>query len=163
MLLAIAQWLQNTDLAQWIATSELAFPWIETFHVICMTTVVGTITVVDLRLLNLTSGNRSVSQLTNEVLPFTWGAFGLAAITGSLLFISKATEYVVDFPFRMKMLLMACAGVNMVIFHFTAYRTVAGWDAAESTPQAAKIAAGLSLLFWATIIVCGRWIGFTVR
>jgi hypothetical protein len=163
MLLTIAQWLQNTDLAQWIATSEIAFPWIETFHVICMTTVVGTITVVDLRLLNLTSNNRLVTQLTDEVLPFTWGAFALAVVTGSLLFISKATEYVVDFPFRMKMLLMACAGANMLIFHFTAYRTVAGWDGGAHTPPQAKIAAGLSLLFWAGVIVCGRWIGFTVR
>jgi hypothetical protein len=163
MILAIAHWLQHTTLAQWITTSELAFPWIETFHVICITTVVGSITVVDLRLLNLTSGSRSVTLLTNEILPFTWGAFGLAAVTGSLLFISKATEYVVDFPFRMKMLLMACAGINMMIFHFTAYRRVAGWDTSASTPQAAKIAAGLSLLFWASVIVFGRWIGFTGR
>ncbi|HVY35045.1 MAG TPA: DUF6644 family protein [Caulobacteraceae bacterium] len=163
MLQTVAQWLQDTALAQWIATSAVGFPWIETFHVIFITTVVGTITVVDLRLLNLTSTRRSVSQITSEVLPFTWCAFALAALTGGLLFMSKATEYVDDFPFRMKMLLLACAGLNMVVFHFTAARGVASWDQGVDTPRAAKIAAALSLLFWTGIIVFGRWIGFTVR
>ena len=163
MLQTFAQWLQDTAFAQWVATSSVAFPWIETCHVIFMTTVVGTITVVDLRLLNVNSTRRSVTQITNEVLPFTWCAFALAALTGGMLFVSKATEYVEDFPFRMKMLLLVCAGINMVIFHFTAYRGVASWDQGSDTPRAAKIAAGLSLLFWMSIIVFGRWIGFTVR
>ncbi len=163
MLLSIAQWLQDTPFAQWVSTSSVAFPWIESCHVVCMTTVVGTITIVDLRLLNLTSKQRTVTQVSNDMLPFTWCAFALAALTGGMLFMSKATEYVVDFPFQMKMLTMALAGVNMLIFHFTAYGRVADWDGQADTPKAAKIAAGLSLLFWATVIVCGRWIGFTVR
>jgi hypothetical protein len=162
MLLSIAQWLQNTAVAQWIAQSAYGFPWIETCHVICLCTVVGTIAILDLRLLNLTSPQRSVSQVTADVLPYTWGAFVLAAITGGLLFSSKATEYVVDFPFRMKMLLLALAGANMMIFHFTAYRSVDGWEMGK-TPMGARIAAGLSLTFWTLIIVCGRWIGFTVQ
>lgn len=163
MLLSIAQWLQDTPFAQWVSTSSVAFPWIESCHVVCMTTVVGTITIVDLRLLNLTSKQRTVTQVSNDMLPFTWCAFALAALTGSMLFMSKATEYVVDFPFQMKMLTMALAGINMLIFHFTGYKRVADWDGQADTPRAAKIAAGLSLLFWATVIVCGRWIGFTVR
>jgi len=128
-----------------------------------MTTVVGTITIVDLRLLNLTSRQRTVAQVSNDMLPFTWGAFALAALTGGMLFMSKATEYVVDLPFQLKMLTMALAGINMVIFHFMVFKRVAEWDGKADTPRAAKIAAGLSLLFWATVIVCGRWIGFTVR
>ena len=50
MLLTIAQWLQDLPFAQWVSTSSVAFPWIESCHVLCMTTVVGTITIVDLRL-----------------------------------------------------------------------------------------------------------------
>ncbi len=163
MLLMIAQWLQDLPFAQWVSTSSVAFPWIESCHVLCMTTVVGAITIVDLRLLNLTSRSRTVTQISNDLLPFTWCAFALAAFTGSMLFVSKATEYVVDFPFQLKMLTMAAAGINMLIFHFTAYKRVASWDGGADTPKAAKIAAGLSLLFWATVIVAGRWIGFTVR
>ena len=164
MLLSFAEWLQATPFARWIALSSTAFPWIETVHVICMSIVVGTISVLDLRLLYLTSKQRSVRSVSADVLPFTWGAFLLAAITGLLLFCSKATEYVVDFPFLAKMALMACAGINMVVFHFGAYRTVGAWDAGGvPTPRAARISALLSLTFWALVIVCGRWIGFTIR
>jgi hypothetical protein len=161
MLLSFATWLQDTALAQWVALE--GFPWVESCHVVCITTVVGTVTIVDLRLLNLTSRHSRVAQISNDMLPFTWCAFALAALTGGLLFISKPLIYVADFPFQMMMLGIALAGVNMLIFHFTAYRRVADWDGQPDTPMAAKIAAALSLLFWATVIICGRWIGFTVR
>lgn len=162
MLQAFAQWVQDAAVSQWIASSELGFPWIETIHVVCITTMVGAITVLDLRLLYAASLNRSVRQVSADILPFTWGAFGLAAITGGLLFASKAVEYVNDLPFKLKMLALACAGANMLVFHFTTYRGVAGWDAGPPPPNA-RISAALSLAFWVTVIVCGRWIGFTVR
>ena len=162
MLQSIAQAIQDTPLAQWISVSPTAFPTIETIHVICMTSVVGTISILDLRLLYVASKGRSVRSVSQDVLPFTWGAFGLAAISGGMLFTSKATEYVEDWPFRLKMILMACAGVNMLIFHSTTYRSVEAWDMGKP-PVAARVSAGLSLLFWALVIVCGRWIGFTVR
>jgi hypothetical protein len=161
MFTSFAEWLQDTDFAQWVAIA--GFPWIESCHVLCITTVVGTITIVDLRLLNLTSRHSRVTQISSDMLPFTWSAFALAALTGGMLFMSKPLIYVADFPFQMMMLGMALAGVNMLIFHFTAYRRVADWDGQADTPLAAKIAAALSLLFWSTVIICGRWIGFTVR
>jgi hypothetical protein len=130
--------------------------------VICITTMVGAITVLDLRLLYAASRNRSARLVSSETLLFTWVAFVLAAISGSLLFMSKAVEYVNDVPFKLKMLVIACAGINMVVFHFTTYRSIASWDSGPP-PRSARIAAGLSLVFWGLVIVCGRWIGFTVR
>ena len=160
---SVAQKIQDTPLAQWISTSPTAFPTIETIHVICMTLVVGTISILDLRLLYAASRTRSVRAISNDILPFTWGSFVLAVITGLLLFTSKATEYVENWPFRLKMLMMACAGVNMLIFHFTTYGTVEGWNLGVAPPLRARVSAALSLTFWALVIICGRWIGFTVR
>jgi hypothetical protein len=161
-LQVVAQALQDTPVAQWISTSPNGFPAIETIHVICITLVVGTISILDMRLLYANSKGRSVRAVSQDILPFTWGAFALAVISGGLLFTSKATEYVENWPFRLKMILMACAGVNMVIFHFTTYRTVEAWDMGQP-PRAARVSAALSLTFWALVIISGRWIGFTVR
>jgi hypothetical protein len=84
----------------------------------------------------------------------------LAAITGSLLFVSAATKYYGNTPFRFKLVLLALAGINMIVFHLIGYRSVARWDHALQTPRAAKIAAVLSLLLWSGVVISGRMIGF---
>ena len=163
LLQSFCAWLENTSLGMFISGSAWAFPTIESIHVFFLVIVVGTIAIVDLRLLGVASRNRSVEQLSNDVLPLTWGAFVGALVTGSLLFSSKATHYLANWPFRIKMVLLMLAGVNMLIFHFMTYRDVKRWDNDPVTPQAARIAGLLSLTFWIGVVVFGRWIGFTVR
>lgn len=140
--------------------TEWLFPIVETCHVLALTVVFGSIAMVDLRLLGVVSRATPVARLTGEVLPWTWYAWILAAITGSTLFVSKAVTYADNFDFRMKFLFMALAAVNMLVFHFGAYRRVAEWDVGVP-PPAARAAGGLSMLFWLAVIFFGRWIGFT--
>lgn len=162
MIEAFCQWLYDTPIAAAVRASELLFPWFESVHVLAITLVLGTIAVVDLRLVGLASRNRPVTKLIREVLPVTWVAFAVAAITGGTLFASNAVEYSQNFPFRMKMLLMALAGINMLVFHFITYRSVAGWDETPRTPLAARFAGGFSIAMWLAIVTFGRWIGFTI-
>jgi hypothetical protein len=86
----------------------------------------------------------------------------VAAISGTLLFISKASTYMVNPYFLVKMGLMALAGLNMLFFHFVTYKTVDQWDTLASPPAAVKFSAVLSLLIWLVIVFCGRAIGFTL-
>jgi Family of unknown function (DUF6644) len=162
MLQAFCEWLYNTPFAATIRGNELLFPWFESVHVLAITLVLGSIAVVDLRLLGIASVNRPVTRLIREVLPVTWCAFAVAAITGGTLFTSNAVEYVKNFPFQMKMLLMALAGINMLVFHFVTYRSVGQWDEARRTPLAARFAGGFSIALWLAIVAFGRWIGFTI-
>jgi hypothetical protein len=160
---SFCSWLENTSIAMYISGSTWAFPTIETLHVCFLVIVVGTVAIVDLRLLGVASRNLPVSKLSSDILPVTWCAFVGAVITGSLLFSSKATAYWGNIPFRFKIVCLALAGLNMVIFHFLTYRSVRNWDHDPITPKAARIAGALSLLFWICVIGFGRWIGFTVR
>lgn len=144
-----------------VRESTWLFPTIETIHVLSLVLVVGSIMVVDLRLLNLASRQRSVKELTDEVLPWTWTAFVCAAITGTLLFSSSAVRYSGIWQFEVKMCMLALAAINMGIFHLGAFRSVAHWDQAPSRPPlAARLAGGISLCIWVTIVALGRWIGF---
>jgi hypothetical protein len=156
------QWLHDTPLADAVRANEMLFPWFESVHVLAITLVLGSIVVVDLRLLGVASRNRPVTRLIREVLPVTWVAFAVAVITGGTLFTSNAIEYAKNFPFQMKMLLLVIAGLNMVAFHFLTYRSVAQWDEAATTPTAARVAGGLSITLWLAIVAFGRWIGFTI-
>lgn len=159
---ALFTWMENTGIGVAMRESATLFPLVECIHVVALTFVVGSIGMIDLRLIGVSARNHSVTQLTNEVLPWTWGAFVVAAISGVLLFCAKATDYAANFPFQMKMVLIVLAGLNMVIFHFVTQKSIAHWDRDAATPVAAKVAGTLSLLFWIGVVTFGRWIGFTV-
>jgi hypothetical protein len=156
----IVQWLYDTNLATGIRES-FWFPGIETFHVLAIVNVVGSIMIVDLRLLNIASRNRPVRELMSEVLPWTWISFIFAVGSGFLLFISRAINYYPSWPFRIKMMLLVLAGANMMFFHLITFRDVHLWDSEMKTPVAARFAGGISLVIWIAVIACGRIVGWT--
>jgi hypothetical protein len=162
-VLSGARWLQDTALAQTISQSTWAFPTIESIHVIAIALVVGSIAVLDLRILGLSWKERSVTAIAKDVLPWTWGCFVVAVVAGSLMFISAAAKYVVDLPFQLKMFLILMAGVNMIVFHRYTYPDVAFWDKENPPPFRAKLAAGLSLALWIGVVTCGRLVSFTTE
>jgi len=154
--------IEYSSLGITIAESTWMFPTIETLHVIALVTVIGTIAVVDLRLIGVHSRGHRVSLLAKDTLPLTWAAFALAAITGGLLFVSKASSYMINPYFLWKLVLLALAGINMMYLHLTTWRTVEHWEVDPSFPFAAKLAGWLSLIFWVGVVFCGRMIGFTL-
>lgn len=156
------QWIFDTPLGTAIRENGLLFPWIESVHVLAITLVMGSIAVVDLRMLGVASRRRSISQLSAEVLPITWIAFVIAAITGLLLFTSNAVKYSHNGFFLWKMFLMVLAGSNMLVFNLITSRGIEAWDESPKTPNTVRLAGALSLSLWIAIIVCGRWIGFTM-
>jgi hypothetical protein len=158
----LLKWLHQTPMAEALRENEGFFPWIESVHVIAICLVIGSIAVVDFRLLGLGSRQRRVTVLGDQLLPITWIAFGFAALTGALMFASNAVAYSANFYFLGKLVLIVLAGLNMLIFQFGIFKTVQQWDTAIAVPAAARVAAFLSLTFWTLVLIFGRWIGFTL-
>jgi hypothetical protein len=157
-------WLQSTPIAIAVAENDILFPWIESVHVLAIVIVVGTISIVDLRLLGLASLDISAKRLMSDVIPYTWGAFALAVITGTLMFSSDATHYAQNRLFQAKLVMLVLAGLNMAIFHFFGERDIERWEApGATTPVGAKAAAAISLLVWITVVSLGRGTGFTMH
>jgi hypothetical protein len=157
---ALYEWLQNTSLAQAIGQSADLFPFFESLHVLSITLMMGTIALVDLRLMGVLYRERPVSKILHETLPLTVAAFIVAVITGTLMFITHAVQYMQNGPFVAKMVLMAAAGVNILFFHGVTQRTIGQWDRGKPVTSAV-IAGGISLILWIAVLACGRWIGFT--
>ncbi len=151
------QWLQDTPLA--VAVGESWFPWVESTHVMFMAAVAGSILSVDARLLGIGWPQLRLSYIAQKLLPITWIAFAGAAITGTLMFMANATNYIHNKPFLAKMILLAVVGLNMLYFHLVTYRNVGKWDTGRPAP-AARTAGILSTALWLAVIACGRWIGF---
>lgn len=154
--------LYQTGLAAEIRENELAFPWIETLHVLAITLVVGSISAVDLRLLGLASRDRTAARVMSELLPITWLAFAVAAASGALMFISNATAYSHNVYFRSKLVLLLLAFCNMAIFQLFVQQRVRSAEVGARLPVPARVAALASLTLWILVVAAGRWIGFTM-
>lgn len=159
----ILAWLQDLPLAVAIREGDVLFPWIECLHVLALTLVIGSVAIVDLRLLGFASRDRSVAETTALALPITWAAFAIAALTGGLLFASNASVYAGNRYFQVKIALILLAGLNMGVYHLMSRKQSASWRTAALTPLGARMAGGLSLILWISIAACGRWIGFTIN
>lgn len=160
VLLRIAQWIYTTNLSTSIRQSPYSFPIIEGIHTLGITAVVGTVAVLDLRLLGLIMKREPVSGIARQVLPWTWAGFAVMFVTGVLLSIAESATDYFNWAFRLKLILLLLVGLNPLIFHLTVYRNVSAWDKAKVTPRGARAAAVMSLILWASIIVAGRLIAY---
>jgi len=140
-----------------LTDSTWAFPAIESIHVIAISILVGSIAVVDLRLLGLAWAQRDARDVIRSVLPFTWGAFAIALPSGALLFTANPLSYSANFYFVAKLGLLALAGANMLLFHLFVQRRL---DQPRSVLP--RVSGAASLLLWVVIVGFGRWIGFTL-
>ena len=163
MIDGLLQSVQDTSIATAIREGDYLFPWIECVHVLALTLVIGSIAIVDLRLLGIRSRDRAVLETTADVLPITWTAFVIALISGGLMFASNAVTYAHNVFFQVKLCLLAFAGLNMLGYHLVVGRDAASWRSAATTPLKARVVGGASLALWIAIAACGRWIGFTLN
>jgi hypothetical protein len=157
----VLRWLGETPPALAIAQSEWMFPVFEVVHIFAISMVFGTIAIIDLRLLGFASTNRRYTELARELLPWTWGAWVVAAVFGTLLMASRPAAYFANTDYRLKFLCMGLAAINMLIFQFITSRDVAKWDKGGASP-AGKLAGALSLILWIGVIYFARKTGYTL-
>ena len=158
-VLALCEWLYQLPLSTALRESEVAYPVVETIHVLSVTLVAGAILFADLRILGLTLRSAPVSQVIGRIVPLAWSGFAIMAVTGSLLFMAEAAKLYGNVAFQAKLALLALAGANQAIFHGAAYRSVHQWDLGPA-PAAAQAGAAASIALWTGVIVSGRLIAY---
>jgi len=155
--------LEASGLGQAMRQWLWLYPAVEIVHIVGIGLLFGSIVVFDLRLLGF-SRNISVKRLASHVLPWSAGSFLLIVPSGLLMFIAHASEFIESEVFVTKMLLILAAGVNAGLFHTITFRTADVWDAEEMRklppPPSARLAGGLSLLIWLSVIACGRLLAY---
>jgi len=138
------------------------FPLLESIHVLASTFLVGSVLMVDLRLMGVASQSQAVTRITREVLPWTRLAALVAVVTGALLFLANTVRYWENPAFRIKLALLVLAGVNMAYFHLRTVRDVIEWDGGPAPPAPARFAGAFSVLLWIGIMLSGRWVGHLI-
>lgn len=142
--------LEHNALAVWLRTS-LAYPILETVHIVGLATMFGSLLIVELCLLGVIQ-RPDIVALARQVLPWSLLGFALVAATGLSMFFARAAELISNPVFLVKMLLIMTAGLNAAWLH-----SRGPLDAAS---LATRIQAAVSLLIWLAVIACGRWIAY---
>jgi hypothetical protein len=155
----LLSWLENTAPAAWARESMWAYPSIEAAHILGFTVLVGGAVMFDLRLLGFT---RSLPVVAAAHHLLKWSRLSLLLVvpTGVMLFMAHAVETWANPAFRLKLILLAAAGLNALVFHLWTFKSAEEWEQRLTTPGRAKVSALLSLIVWAGVITCGRLIAY---
>jgi hypothetical protein len=161
-LAGFLQWLHDTGFSTWLRDSTWTEPIVETIHVLTLTLFLGFAVLLDLRLLGVAMKRRRVSEVIGQLNPWLMGGFVVMVASGILLFSGDPVSFYTTIFFKIKMILIVLAGLNVLVFNATIGRKVEQWDLDKHTPGRAKVAAVLSLIFWVAIIAAGRAIAYTL-
>ena len=150
------EWIESTWLNAAMNDNAWAFPLAEAAHFFGLCLLIGSISVIDLRLLGFARSFpvRAVHQL----LPLVWIGFGINLFTGVLFIFSGPDFYYTNMAFRVKMVLILIAGINALWYQLTVHKEIASWPESGAAPGHAKLIAGTSLLLWIAVIFFGRFI-----
>jgi hypothetical protein len=158
-MIAWLQWLEHSRVAAAIRDSVWLYPSIEILHIAGFVVLVGAAAMFDLRLLGV-SRHLPADQVSAHLLPVSRRSAFVVVPSGLALFVSDATAMSINPAFRLKLVLIACAGINAYAFHRWCFPTVAAWRIDKPSPPRARLAAATSLLLWAAVISCGRLIAY---
>jgi hypothetical protein len=158
MLESLQLWLESTAVHRFVLDNAWVWPGAESLHFIGLSILIGTVGLFDLRMLGMAKGI-SMSGLHRLI---RWGicGFGINALTGFLFFAGTPDQYMYNPAFRLKMLFVSLAGVNILVFYTMLFRKIKTLDAGDDAPFAAKIIGAVSLLLWIGVMTCGRLLTF---
>ncbi|PYR78019.1 MAG: hypothetical protein DMF87_14990 [Acidobacteria bacterium] len=159
-LVALVHWINETAFSQYLRESELAFPLTEAIHLIGLGISVGTIVWVDLRLMGKVMRDVRISEVVSRLQPWAIGGFTVMMLSGLLLFLGKPDNYYSTAAFKLKMLLLPLAGLNVLVFHRRVFPNVARWDEGVAAPWQGRMVGAVSMSLWIVIIVLGRWTAY---
>jgi hypothetical protein len=161
MFRPLADWLAATPLSKALSDQSWVVPTSQSIHILAVSTVFASALMINLRLLGVGARGRSVSQLSDTLIPWMWRGLVVLLLTGSIQTLAEPVRQFVTPVFWAKMTMIVIVTVMTILFVRALRRNAPLWDDVSSRPPQAKIFAVVSTLMWLAIIVCGRFIAYT--
>jgi hypothetical protein len=136
--------LQHAGWVTTLATSRWLYGLVSVVHYSAVFLSVGTIVLLDLRILGVADRNHALCPLAEQRRPWTWIGFASAVVSGFLLFAVEAGDYAAATPFRVKMLVIVLAVISALAIEWS----VPKWDRAPVIPATARLVAVISIVLW---------------
>ena len=141
------------------ANADLLIPSIQAVHIIALAIVFASAALIDLRLLGVAGGRQPLPAVTRRFLPMIGGCLLVLLATGLLLMIAEPTRAILNHFFQLKMAALIAVCVLTWSLGASAARHPEDWTDPEKRQKARWVAIG-SLVLWAVVIICGRWIAY---
>jgi hypothetical protein len=151
------EWLQQTPPAIFVAETLWAYPLFETLHTLGMALLIGSLGLINLRLLGYKPELPILGTL--DLLPLAWLGFTINLISGLALFMSDAVYFWNSVTFKIKLGLILLAGINAFILSQSVFREARAGKTIRIQP-AIRLVAASSLVFWVGAIIAGRLIAY---
>jgi hypothetical protein len=152
-LLPVFRWFESTGVGIYGRKSAYFFPVIEVVHLLGLTLLLGTVLMVNLRLLGLIMNRHTVPDVVRGARPLLWLGVLISLASGSLLFLTEAVKCYYNVAFWYKMSFLAAA----ILFQLAAQNRLM----ATSLPRTPlRAIAALSLFLWLGVGIAGRAIAF---
>jgi uncharacterized membrane protein len=151
MLLHLCRWLQDNSFITAINGTAWTAAATEIIHYFSMFILVGSMVVVDLRVLGLAARRQDATQLADRLFPWIWISLALSFISGFVMFAGSATAYYRNDIFYDKLGVILLAIVANIIVQ----RNVRKWNELPTMPAAAKLIAVVSIGLWIGAILAG--------
>jgi hypothetical protein len=136
--------LQHAGWVTTLAVSRGLYGLVSVIHYSAVFFSVGTIVLLDLRILGVADRNHALSLLAKQLRRSTWIALVISIVSGFLLFATEAADYAAAAPFRIKMLFIVLAVVSALAVQWS----VPKWDRALVMPATARLVAMISIVLW---------------
>ena len=153
-----AEWLSTTFPSVFLQNhNSWAIPTIQSIHIVGIAIVLGSVFMIDLRILGWAGTDQTLRQTTNRFGPWLKGALWLMLATGALMVIGEPVRELITFSFWLKMFLVALSTLFATVFLRAVHKHEHRW---EEKRLAVKLLAVLTFLVWACIIILGRLIAY---
>jgi len=155
---SVLTWLKNSVFAHFILGYTWAWPVCEILHFVGMALLMGVILAIDLRMLGVLK--RVSFGPLHRLLPWAIAGFIINALTGFLFFTGDPFQYSHNPAFILKMLFIAVAGINALVFYLVPFPKVESLGPGDDAPISARIIAATSIFLWFGVMYLGRMLPF---
>jgi magnesium-transporting ATPase (P-type) len=151
-------WLSMTSISVAFQTAKWFVPTVQTVHIIAIAILLTTVYVISFRLVGLTRGSRPLPTIMAKSTPWIWAALAVLLLTGLLLTITEPARELLNWVFRIKMLLVLALAAILAWLQVRMRADPARWSQAPRLQG--RLLGLLCVLIGAAIITAGRWIAY---
>jgi magnesium-transporting ATPase (P-type) len=153
-------WLSRTGISVAFQSANWFVPMVQTIHIIAIAILLTSVYVVSFRLIGLTRGSQPLAALTARSSPWVWTALCVLLATGVLLTITEPARELLNWAFRLKMLMVLALAAILALVQMRTRRNAEYWSASPTRRIEARVLGIIAVVIGAGIVTAGRWIAY---